>query len=378
MNKKFFSLILAAAFVFSACVSSCGIGKKPAMSLKYGETTKTFSSDIYSYYLSYSKTRLLLGYYQTIYGASMPDDPRSLSDIPDLWSQFHSELTSYSSLVKRQAESMLSQFLAIAAHCGENGIELSKKELGDIDDAIDEIIKAYYKNSKSLFNKNLKRFGINDKTYREIKKYEALAVLFGKNLFDSENGKRKITDDMVNAIYEEKCARVKHILILYSPGTYGPDGSPEKFSDDEMAERQAKAEQIYSRIENGEDFDSFLSESEDPGGAAYQNGYTISETTNFIPEFVAAAFDMQIGEVRKVESGYGMHIMKRYELLPAAESLDLDNNATWRNVIYTDRQTYFMDEELKPYIEKIEINTEETKKFNVSKTEIMFDCLELW
>ena len=380
-KKKFlralFFLILAAALL-CATVSSCALGEKPAMSLSYGKIGETVSPEIYGYYLSYAKTRMLYSYYQTAYGASMPDDPTGFSDIPELWPQFVSELATYGSIVKRQAESSLKQLLAISVYCRENGIELSKGDLGDIDAAIDEIVKLYYNNSKSSFNKNLKRFGINDKIYKEIKKYEALTGLFGKDLFDSETGKRKITEDMINMVYEDSCARVKHILILYSPGTYGPDGSPEKFSDEEMAERRQKVEDIYGRIAGGEDFDGFLAESEDPGSAAYPDGYTISESTNFMPEFVAAAFDMQVGEVRKVETSYGMHIMKRYGLLPARDSIDLDNSVPWRNVMLTELQTYLMDDVLKQYMEKIEINTEETRKFNVSKIEIMFDCLELW
>ena len=374
--KSFFLRILC--LIVALALSSCGLGKKPAMSLSYEKIKETISSDIYSYYLSYAKTRMLYSYYQTVYGAQMPEDPTSLTDIPELWPQFYSQLLTYASLVKRQAEASLKQLLAISVYCKENEIELSKKDLSDIDDAIDEIISTYYQNSKSRFNSKLKSFGINDKIYREIKKYEALTGLFGKDLCDSETGKRKITDDMINMIYEESCARVKHILILSSPGTNDKDGNPEKFSDEEMAARQAKVEDIYERITAGEDFEDFIAESEDPGSAAYFDGYTISETTNFMPEFVEAAFDMQIGETRKVETSYGMHIMKKYELLPAGESYDLDNNATWKSVILTEIQTYVMDDVLKPYVEEIEINTDETKLFNVSKIEVMFDCLELW
>lgn len=381
--KKYFSrtccfLILAAAVFVCAAASSCALGKKPAMSLRRDKITETISPEIYGYYLSYAKTRTLYGYYQTLYGDSMPEDPTGLGDIPELWSKFYASPATWGSMVKRQAESSLGQLLAISVYCKENGIALSEGDLKSIDGAIDEIINTYFGNSKSLFNSKLKNLGINDRIYKEIKKYEALTGLFGKDLFDAETGKRKITDDMINKIYEESCARVKHILILYSPGTNGPDGSPDKFSDEEMAARQAKAEDIYSRVTAGEEFEDFLSESEDPGASAYPDGYTIGESTNFVPEFVAAAFDMQVGEVRKVESSYGMHIMKRYELLPAGDALDLDNNAPWRSVILTEIQSYLMDDVLKPYVEKIEINTEETKKFNVSKIEVMFDCLELW
>ena len=376
--KKRLRYFLFWALVFALLATSCGLGQKPAMSLKHEKTTETVSSEIYGYYLSYYKTRMLYTYYQAAYGSNMPEDPTAFADVPELWPRFYAHPLTYASMVKRQAESSLKQLLAIAAYCRENGIELSKKELGDIDAKIEEITKNYYQNSKSKFNAKLKSLGINEGIYREIKKYEALTGPFGRDLFDPETGKRKITDDMVNAIYRETCARVKHVLILLSPGTNDQDGNPEKYPEEELAARLAKIEDIYTRAANGEDFEGFLSESEDPGTAAYPDGYTISENTNFMPEFVAAAFDMQIGEVRKVETSYGMHIMKKYALLPAGESYDLDNNATWKSVVLTEIQSYMMNDVLKPYTEKIEINTEETKKFDVSKMAIMFDCLELW
>ena len=375
---RYWRYFLSWVLVFALLASSCGLGQKPAMSLKHEKITETVSPEIYGYYLSYAKTRTLYTYYQAAYGSQMPEDPTGLADIPELWSRFYSHPLTYGSMVKRQAESSLGQLLAIAVYCRENGIELSKKELGDIDGKIEGIVKNYYQNSKSRFNAKLKNLGINEGTYKEIKKYEALTGLFGKDLFDPETGKRKITDDMLNAVYRETCARVKHVLILLTPGTYDQDGNPEKYPDEELAARLAKIEDIYTRAANGEDFDAFLPESEDPGTAAYPDGYTISENTNFMPEFVAAAFDMQIGEVRKVETSYGMHIMKRYALLPAGNSYDLDNGVTWKSVIQTEIQSYVMNDVLKPYIEKIEINTEETKKFDVSKMAIMFDCLELW
>ena len=48
------------------------------------------------------------------------------------------------------------------------------------------------------------------------------------------------------------------------------------------------------------------------------------------------------------------------------------------NVVGKQIQTYIMGDELKPYIEKIEIHTDETKLFDIASSSIMFDCLELW
>ena len=371
------ALALAALCLFAGCAS----GQKAALTLEYEGGTKTISSDIYGYYLSYIKTRLLYNYYYDMYsayGASMPEDVSTLTDIPELWSEIYVAPYTYGAIVKRQAEAALKQMLAVYAYCGENGLELSKGELDKIDSAVEDMVAAYYQDSKSRLNSKLKNFGINEKTYKEIKKYEAMEGLFEADLFDPDSGKQKITDAMINQLYGALCSRVKHILILFSPGTYDKDGLPESYSAEELAAREAKVEDIYDRIVAGEDFDSFLSESEDPGTSAYPDGYTIGEDTGFMAEFVEAAFDMEIGEVRKVMTSYGMHIMKRFELLPAAEALDPDSGQSWKNLVGSQLQSYLIDNALSAYVEKIETNADETKTFNVSKLPIMFDCLELW
>ena len=375
------ALILAAALFIVAALSSCGLGAKASMSLACDGGALTVSSKIYGYYLSYVKTRMLYNYYHDMYaarGAQMPQDVTALADVPELWREYYSKPYTYGAIVKRQAESALGQMLAISAYCKDNGLELSAGELRGIDSAISDIVSQRYQNSRSKLGSKLKSFGINEQIYKEIKKLEAMAEVFGRDLFDPETGKRKITEDMINQLYGEICARVKHIVILYSPGTYDKDGKPEKYSQEELSAREAKAEDIYSRVTAGEDFENFLSESEDPGAANFPDGYTISESSDFVAEFVEAAFDMQIGEVRKVETSYGMHIMKRYDLLPAGEALDLGSQTTWRSVVLTEIKSYLMDNVLAPYIEKIEIDKDETKKFNVSNIAIMFDCMELW
>ena len=387
-TKKFFlrpvSLFLAlCAVVFScAAVSSCGTKEgKPAMTLTYGKNTTTVSSNIYSYYLSYTKTMLLGNLYVSLgYGA---EDIPGMGDWPDYWATSVSEDMTYGDLAKLQAEDTLKQLLAMAAYCKENDLALSKDQLNNIDLGIKEILSAYYGNSKSALNSVLIRFNIDDGIYKEIKKYEALSGVFGRDLFDSVTGKRKITDDMIKSVYDQTCARIKHIMLFSSPGTKDVEGKDEQFSDEELAERKAKIDDLYERIvSGGEDFESFLEESEDTSMLA--DGYTFSMDSSFIPEIIEAMFDMKVGEVRKVESSYGFHIVKKYELLPSDQSIDLNESQSqgtavlWTSSIKTMVQAYIMAEVLKPYLEKIEIHTDETDLFDIATSSVMLDCTQLW
>jgi hypothetical protein len=227
----------------------------------------------------------------------------------------------------------------------------------------------------------LLKFNINYDILKEIKKYEALAGLMGKHLFDSTTGKRKITSDMTSQYYQQVCVRVKHILIPYPAITYDVDGNEEPYPEETMAEIQAKVDDIYSRVTGGEDFDKLFSEYDDPMGA---DGYTLGIQTTFMPQEVTAeAFEMKIGETKKVESSYGIHVIKKYALLPSDQALDIEESQSrgrsvaWTSTVNRMIQSVITNEELKPFIDKIEVNMAETNMFDIMTSELMFDCFEI-
>ncbi len=61
-------------------------------------------------------------------------------------------------------------------------------------------------------------------------------------------------------------------------------------------------------------FDSLVETyGEDEGMTAYPNGYYLMENSDYdAPEVVEALFDMETGEIRRVESEYGIHIVMKY------------------------------------------------------------------
>jgi hypothetical protein len=315
------------------------------------------------------------------YGMSVPNDFTTWADIPQYWAQEYYEGTgiTYGDLVKFQAENSLMNLLAIEAYCKENDLSLSKDQLNNIDAEIQNIIKNGYNNSKAVFNSTLSRFVIDDKILKEIRKIEALADVFGKHLFDQTDGKRPISTEVIDMIYEEECIRVKHVLIFLKPGTKDVDGKDIEYTEEELAEVQAKIDDIYNRLVAGEDIDGLLSESADSMPA---DGYTISRDTEFMPEFLETAFSLKMGEVGKAEVDdryHGMHIIQRIELLPADQAVaDINTGSTWRSTISRSVQSAIISDELKPFVDKIEVNRDEADLFDIASSAVMFDCPELW
>jgi len=359
-------LIVVCAVLCAAFISfiSCGNQGAVAMTLTYGKNTTTISSNIYSYYLSHTKTMALAEFY-SMYGGFSPQEIVNMGDFPDYWAMQASETDTVGDRVKIQAEMILRQFLAIAAYCKEHKLDISKETKSKIDTSVKELIdSAKYKRSKNALNSVLIRFDIDDKILKEIRRLEELTGVFAKHALPEGSG-RQLSEEMINFAYDDMCSRVKHILIRYTPGEI----------DDET---QAKVDDLYDRIMNGEDFDSLLSESAD--GMPFE-GYTVRSDTNFVPEFLNAALEMAVGEVRKVESDYGMHIIKRFELLPAEQAINIGTGESWRTTIGQElqRELRFMDmmDVLEPYMSAIEINTAETDLFDIASSAIMFDCMEI-
>ncbi len=115
-------------------------------------------------------------------------------------------------------------------------------------------------------------------------------------------------DNEIRLTYPEQ-VRVRHILLTWKPlGT----------TDDRAALRQ-KIEAILARARAGEDFAALVIEYSDDYGTKAAGGDTgLFQRGEMVPEFEAAAFALEIGEISDpVETSYGLHILLKEEHLDA-------------------------------------------------------------
>ena len=368
--KKLIAFILVLAVAGMMVMSSCGGGIKsgsPVMRSTYGGSLSAVSSNIFSYYLSYVKTAELYKF-SYMYGMEFPDSP-------ELWNQEYPvesdpSIKTYGDIVRLQAVMQVQQLFATQLYCKEKNISLSKEQLNDIDVAIKNLIRDTFKNSKVNFNMTLARFGVNEQIYKEIKKLERLKAMFEEYLVSPNGGKKPVSDKEIWDKFEKEYVRVKHILIRTATGEYDEEGNPIAFSEEEFAERLAKADDIYNKITGGEDFELYYEESEDPGQETYPNGYCFSRNSGFYLEFEDAAFDMKIDEVRMIETDIGKHIMKKFQL--AVEDI-----ADYEQQIIRELENIVIREELKPYIDSIELLYDEINQFSIVTADTMLDYIEL-
>ncbi|MBQ7982094.1 MAG: peptidylprolyl isomerase [Clostridia bacterium] len=139
-------------------------------------------------------------------------------------------------------------------------------------------------------------------------------------------GEEPITTEQYNAFYEENYVCVRHIYIRTADknivdeegnATYDEAGNliTAALTEEEAAAKFALCDDLEARLAAGEDFLALETEySEDAGRHTLTDGYIVSRSTSLPDEFISAAFDMEIGEIRRVDASYATHIMLRCEL----------------------------------------------------------------
>ena len=129
---------------------------------------------------------------------------------------------------------------------------------------------------------------------------EGLLTSVGKEALTDE-AMRKVYDEAVKQIGEEKEVHARHILFRAPPG-------------DEKAAKEAedKVKAVIVRLKKGEDFAKVATEvTEDPSGKANGGDLGFFTKEQMVPEFSEAAFKLDNGQISDpVKTQFGWHVIK--------------------------------------------------------------------
>ena len=255
-----------------------------------------------------------------------------------------------------------------------------------VTNSVSEIINAEIENAggRKALNEALAPIGLNVDTLREMyladeKIAHVYDYLYGDTSVGT-SGAEAITTAQYNAFYEENYVCVRHIYIRTADknivdeegnATYDENGNviTAELTAEEAAEKLALCDDLMARLNAGEDFLTLEAEySEDAGRHTLTEGYIVSRTTALPDEFINAAFDMEIGELRRVDASYATHIMLRCELPPMI----------WNETAYASMMGDFKEyvksevyaEKVAPMIEKITYDEDLMAKHTVLNTPI--------
>ncbi len=132
---------------------------------------------------------------------------------------------------------------------------------------------------------------------------------------DDEKAHPLQSNDIMRREARTDKAQVKHILIGWKAlqDDYPSDMDPRALERSRWdAEKLVK--ELYSRAKTGEDFDSLMEQhSEDAGSAKSGISYEVYPGSSHVFEFRRMGIRLEVGEVGKVLTTFGWHIMKRIE-----------------------------------------------------------------
>lgn len=226
---------------------------------------------------------------------------------------------------KEQALNEFQTIKTLVEKAQENKIALGEEDLTTVDNQWKEISEQY--GGEDAFIKELKNFGVTADQYKEILKLLAICDKFSAK-FVELGILETTTEEAAKTFYDKNFLRAKHILFTTK------DDAGNKLSDEEVAKKKAKAEEIVAKIKAGAKFEDFASLSEDPGSAASPNGYTFLNTQaddvkgnealitmfseigvpTMVPEFEQGTAKLGVGAVSEiVESDFGYHIIQRLD-----------------------------------------------------------------
>lgn len=351
MKTKFIALFLTAAAVLSAA----GCASSPAVMSYEGNTV---TSNMYRYWLS-------------TYKGSFMNTYTDMSDTDGFWdSLLYDDVTAEQYLNDAVTENV-KRTLLCSAQFDALGLEFPDSAAEDIDAYIENLITERADGSRNAFNQILSQYGINIDMLRNIYIMEDKTSLLFSHLY-ADGGENALTAADYESYCQEHYVRIRHIYVndayayeTNEEGYYGYDKSgtlkTRNLTEEEQAEKAAKIAAIDAALAAGEDFDKvYETYSED---LYYANGYYLSATTSFIPDVITAAFSLEVGEWKRVDSDYGTHYILRMEMdeKPYENEENADFFASFESDAQNDDFLLWMDE----LLTQVEVEEEELQKYSI-------------
>lgn len=373
-KQSIVTAISAAALLFAAPVlSSCSADHTPPVML-YEKTEVTEA--MYTYWMSGYKSYFL----SLLGGEDTEEFLNTVIQIPN--AAGGSDSVSVADYLSDRIEEIIENN-CISLHLFDAyGLELPASTVSAVNEAVaSEIENA---GGRKALNQTLSQICLNADSLREMylcdeKISYVYDYLYGNTTLGT-TGAEPISTEQYNDYYEKNYVCVRHIYIRTADKNvldengdvqYESDGSvvTAALTEEEAAQKFALCDELMARLDAGEDFITLENEySEDSGRYTLKNGYIISRSTPLPDEFVNQAFDMEIGEIARVDASYATHIMLRTEL-PENGWADANYETMMSNFKELVKSEVYA-EKIAPMIEKITVDEDLAKKHDIYNTPI--------
>ena len=206
--------------------------------------------------------------------------------------------------IKNAALENIKQMTAIELLCSTENVTMDKAATDYYNETIAYTIEQCNAQEGLSYETALAQSYMTDTVNRDLTKTSILASLLF-NEYSAEGGSKytPADDAAILETVKQDYVRVKHVLIK----------TDELTDEKELADAKVLAEDILSRAQDGENFEDLVTQYS-ADGMDVEKGYYFT-TGVMVPEFETASFMLSVGDVAMVESTYGYHIIKKYEML---------------------------------------------------------------
>lgn len=303
---RIFSLVLMLALMLPMAVACTPAGEKAVIS--YGDYE--VSRNVFKYLCCLEKTN----YLYEAYGVSQDQVSSSeLEDNPQIWLAKDSEGITVADTLKMQVLETLQLYLYFCQYAKDQGYELNSQQETMVKDEFAKMVARNF-NDKKQFNEVMKQYGMD---YDKMEAYNLLQALAyqGEDIMFGEGGKMAISEASAKKYFKENFITVDAIFINTQNKTF-PNGKVVVLPEEEKAEKKKLADDVFARLQAGEDFSALCTEyadqplEEDTASA----GYTFEKGGFLNKEAEEKAFSMAEGEFARVDTDDGVWLLRRKAL----------------------------------------------------------------
>ncbi|GIW22796.1 MAG: peptidylprolyl isomerase [Candidatus Sericytochromatia bacterium] len=197
-----------------------------------------------------------------------------------------------------------------------------------------------FRNNESQYRKALKDRGLTEQALLKILKdrltfQKLMDKLFEENIKITEEDLKKAYESKIFQFTQEEAIEAQHILV----------------------KDQKLANEIYDRLQKGEDFDSLAQKySEDPGSKSNGGRLGYFQKGMMVPEFEKTAWSLKLNEISKpVKTNFGYHIIKKTGYKPKSVVSYKDARPIVESDLKEEKKRAFVMEWTKKALEEADI-----------------------
>ncbi|MBE7010773.1 MAG: hypothetical protein E7418_04700 [Ruminococcaceae bacterium] len=302
-NMKRIAVLLCAFFIL---VSATGCGKLEISKEIATVNGRRVTKAEYMYYLENVKQQML--------------STAGATDAEGFWDSEIDGVKAGEAAKQKALEEMLRVEIA-CIKADEAGIKASESDISSIRATVkttDSAQKAQVQSVKDLT-------GLSDDQLIAVFTKTAQASAYAADLNQKDPEALKPDEAAIAEAYQKDYVHVKHVLVKNTQDTAAEgEAAVETIPAEEFAAQQkAKAEEVLAKAKAGANFDNLVKEyGEDPGMESSPEGYTFTHGA-MVAAFEEASYALEVGAISElVESSYGWHIIKRYDLPKSGTEYD--------------------------------------------------------